>query len=131
MVLSLAYQPAQLGILEIAQCTVERMFPKLQEQTRRRKKDFFFLYLKKKCFGAVFSHTIIHHGVISGGLMWEWDITTLPAVHLQKIVHTLQNLCYNEQKLSHRQLKPFARGYEARKEQQLKEKLFHLPFPAL
>lgn len=31
IVLSLAYKPAQLGILEIAQCTVERMFPKLQK----------------------------------------------------------------------------------------------------
>lgn len=79
-------------------------------------------------FGADFSHTIIHHGVISGGLMWEWDITALPAVELQKTVHTLQNLCCNEQKLSHRELKPFARGYEARKEQQLQQKLFHLLF---
>lgn len=74
MVLSLAYQPAQLGILEIAQCTVERMFPKLQKQMRKRHWSFF-LKKKKKWFGADFSHTIIHHGVISGGLMWEWDIT--------------------------------------------------------
>lgn len=94
--------------------------------------EFFSLKKKKNTlFGADFSHTIIHHGVISGGLMWELDITALPAVELQKIVHILQNLCYNKQKLSHRELKAFFQGYGARKEQQLKQELFHLPFSAL
>lgn len=55
IVLSLAYQPAQLGILEIAQCTVERMFPKLQKQMRMRYWSFL-----KKCFGADFSHTLYY-----------------------------------------------------------------------
>lgn len=59
MVLSLAYQPAQLGILEIAQCTVERMFPKLQKQRRRMYWSFFFKK-KKKWFGADFTHTLYY-----------------------------------------------------------------------
>lgn len=92
-----------------------------------------FSFLKKKKDLELISLTlsIIHHGVISGGLMWEWGITALPAEKMQKIVHALQNLCSNEQKLSHRELKPFARGYAARKEQQLKQNLLRLPFPAL
>lgn len=70
MVLSLAYQPAQLGILEIAQCTVERMFPKLQKQMRRRKKDFFFLYLKKKVFWSCF----LSHSYSPWCHIWRLDV---------------------------------------------------------
>lgn len=63
IVLSLAYQPAQLGILEIAQCTVERMFPKLQKQMRMR----YWSFLKNVLGLISLIFYIIHHGVISGG----------------------------------------------------------------
>jgi len=60
--LSLAYQPAQLGILEIAQCAVKRMFPKLQEQMRIR----YWSFLKN-----AFSRTLYYSSWHS---IWRLDV---------------------------------------------------------